>query len=329
MLLATGVVRRVHTRMAHDSKTTIYAALAGNLAIAVTKAGAAWWTGSSAMLSEAIHSLVDTGNQVLMLYGLRRSVRPATPEHPFGFGLELYFWTFVVAILIFGLGAGVSILEGVDKIRHPQPVGTPWVNYAVLGASAVFEGATWLIALRAFRRQAGGQDVVEAVQRSKDPTIFTVLIEDSAALTGLLIAAAGLAAAQVLDLPWLDGVASVLIGVLLAGTATFLARECKGLLMGESADPRVRAGLRRIAMTYPGITCVNEVLTMHFGPNDVLAVLSLDFDNHLTTDAVEHAVSSIERRIKHDFPVVRRVFVEAQSREGHLRAKQEVAPREV
>lgn len=142
--------------MAHDSKTTIYAALAGNLAIAVTKFGAAWWTGSSAMLSEAIHSLVDTGNQVLMLYGLRRSIRPATPEHPFGFGLDLYFWTFVVAILIFGLGAGVSILEGVDKIRHPQPVGTPWINYAVLGASALFEGATWLIALRAFRRQADG-----------------------------------------------------------------------------------------------------------------------------------------------------------------------------
>ncbi len=314
--------------MAHDSKTTIYAALAGNAAIAATKFGAAWWTGSSAMLSEAIHSLVDTGNQLLMLYGLRRSRRPATAEHPFGFGLELYFWTFVVAILIFGLGAGVSILEGVDKIRHPHPVDFPWVNYAVLGASMVFEGATWLIALKAFRRHNRGRDVVEAVQRSKDPTIFTVLIEDSAALTGLAIAAAGLAGAQLLGWLWLDGVASVLIGLLLAGTATFLAIECKGLLMGEAADPRVRAGLRRIAVNYPGISGVNEVLTMHFGPTDVLAALSLDFEDTLTARAVEAAVSGIERRIKHEFPMVRRVFVEAQGRDAHLRAQREVAPQE-
>ena len=314
--------------MAHESKTTIFAALAGNLAIALTKSAAAWWTGSSAMLSEAIHSLVDTGNQLLMLHGLRRSVRPATPEHPFGFGLELYFWTFVVAILIFGLGAGVSILQGVDKIRHPHPVEAAWVNYAVLGASAVFEGATWWIALRAFRKQGGDPDVLEAVQRSKDPTVFTVLIEDSAALTGLVIAAAGLAGAQLFGLPWLDGAASVLIGLLLAGTATFLARECKGLLMGEAADPRVRAGLRRIAAGHPGITGVNEVLTMHFGPNDVLAVLSLDFEDTLTAQAVETAVSGIERQIKTEFPVVRRIFVEAQSRDGHLRAQREVAPRD-
>lgn len=270
------------------------------------------------MLSEAIHSLVDTGNQLLMLYGLRRSTRPATPEHPFGFGLELYFWTFVVAILIFGLGAGVSILEGVDKIRNPHPVETPWVNYAVLGASAVFEGATWLIALRAFRRQSKNADVLEAVQLSKGPTIFTVLIEDSAAL-------AGLAGAQALGLPWLDGVASVLIGLLLAGTATFLARECKGLLMGEAADPATRAGLRRIAASNPGVVAVNEVLTMHFGPVDVLAVLSLDFENTLTADDVEIAVSGIERQIKREYSIVRRIFVEAQSREGHRRAQEEVA----
>jgi cation diffusion facilitator family transporter len=314
--------------MAHESKTTIFAALAGNAGIAVTKFAAAWWTGSSAMLSEAIHSLVDTGNQLLMLYGLRRSTRPATPEHPFGFGLELYFWTFVVAILIFGLGAGVSILEGVDKIRNPHPVETPWVNYAVLGASAVFEGATWLIALRAFRRQSKNADVLEAVQLSKDPTIFTVLIEDSAALAGLAIAAAGLAGAQALGLPWLDGVASVLIGLLLAGTATFLAWECKGLLMGEAADPATRAGLRRIAASNPGVVAVNEVLTMHFGPVDVLAVLSLDFENALTADDVETAVSGIERQIKREYPVVRRIFVEAQSREGHRRAQEEVVPRE-
>ena len=314
--------------MTHESKTTIFAALAGNLAIAVTKFAAAWWTGSSAMLSEAIHSLVDTGNQLLMLYGLRQSARPATPEHPFGHGLELYFWTFVVAILIFGLGAGVSILEGVDKIRHPHDVDAPWVNFAVLGASALFEGTTWLIALRAFRRQSKNDDVLEAVQLSKDPTIFTVLIEDSAALCGLAIAAAGLAGAQLWGLPWLDGAASVLIGLLLAGTATFLARECKGLMMGEAADPATRAGLRRIAAANTGVVGVNEVLTMHFGPTDVLAVLSLDFENALSAGDVETAVGSIERQIKREFPVVRRIFVEAQSREGHLQAQREVAPRE-
>ncbi len=314
--------------MTHESKTTIFAALAGNLAIAVTKFAAAWWTGSSAMLSEAIHSLVDTGNQLLMLYGLRQSARPATPEHPFGHGLELYFWTFVVAILIFGLGAGVSILEGVDKIRHPHDVDAPWVNFAVLGASALFEGTTWLIALRAFRRQSKNDDVLEAVQLSKDPTIFTVLIEDSAALSGLAIAAAGLAGAQLWGLPWLDGAASVLIGLLLAGTATFLARECKGLMMGEAADPATRAGLRRIAAANTGVVGVNEVLTMHFGPTDVLALLSLDFENALSAGDVETAVGSIERQIKREFPVVRRIFVEAQSREGHLQAQREVAPRE-
>ncbi len=314
--------------MAHESKTTIFAALAGNLAIAVTKFAAAWWTGSSAMLSEAIHSLVDTGNQLLMLYGLRRSVRPATPEHPFGHGLELYFWTFVVAILIFGLGAGVSILEGVDKIRHPNAVDAPWINFAVLGASALFEGTTWLIALRAFRRQSKHDDVLEAVQLSKDPTIFTVLIEDSAALCGLAIVAAGLAGAQVWGLPWLDGAASVLIGLLLAGTATFLAWECKGLMMGEAADPATRAGLRRIAASNTGVVGVNEVLTMHFGPEDVLAVLSLDFENTLSAGDVETAVGSIERQIKREFPVVRRIFVEAQSHEGHLQAQHEVARRE-
>ena len=312
--------------MAHESKTTIYAALAGNLAIALTKFGAAFWTGSAAMLSEAIHSTVDTGNQVLMLYGMRRSVRPATPAHPFGFGLELYFWTFVVAILIFGLGAGVSILEGIDKIRTPHPVENAFVNYIVLGLSFLFEGATWLVAFRAFRAQNRSIDLLEAVQRSKDPTVFTVLLEDSAALTGLLIAGVGLACAQIFQLPRLDGVASVLIGLVLAGVAAFLAAECKGLMLGEAADPAVRAGLRSIAARSPGVHGVNEVLTMHFGPRDVLAAISLDFDDALPAEAAERATSSIEREIKAAFPQVRRIFVEVQSRAGHLQAQRETTP---
>jgi cation diffusion facilitator family transporter len=312
--------------MAHESKTTIYAALAGNLAIALTKFGAAFWTGSAAMLSEAIHSSVDTGNQLLMLYGLRRSARPATPAHPFGYGLELYFWTFVVAILIFGLGAGVSIFEGIDKIRAPHPVENTLVNYVVLGLSFVFEGASWLVALRAFRAQNRSVDLLEAVQRSKDPTVFTVLLEDSAALAGLLIAGTGLACAEIFQLPLLDGVASVLIGLVLAGVAAFLAGECKGLMLGEAADPAVREGLRAIVARSPGVQGVNEVLTMHFGPRDVLAALSLDFEDAMPAAAAERAVSSIEREIKAAFPQVRRIFIEVQSRAGHLQARRETAP---
>ena len=305
--------------MAHESKTTIYAALAGNLAIALTKFGAAAWTGSAAMMSEAIHSSVDTGNQVLMLYGLRRSGRPATPAHPFGYGLELYFWTFVVAILIFGLGAGVSIFEGIDKIRAPHAVENTLVNYIVLGLSFVFEGASWLVAFRAFRAGNRSAGLLEAVQRSKDPTVFTVLLEDSAALVGL-------ACAEIFQLPRLDGVASVLIGLVLAGVAAFLAAECKGLMLGEAADPAVREGLRGIVARSPGVRGVNEVLTMHFGPRDVLAAISLDFDDAMPSEAAEQATSSIEREIKTAFPQVRRIFVEAQSRAGHLQAQRESAP---
>ena len=311
--------------MSSGSKTTIYAALAGNLAIAVVKFGAAFWTGSSAMLSEAVHSTVDTGNQVLMLYGLRRSGRPATEEHPFGHGLELYFWTFVVAILIFGLGAGVSILQGIDKIRHPHEVEAAYVAYIVLAVSFVFEGASWLVAYRHFRSSTQEQSLVAAVLRSKDPTVFTVLLEDSAALAGIVLAAAGLAGAQIFQMPALDGVASVAIGLLLASTAGFLASECKGLMLGEAADLPVRQRIRAIAVEQPGIAGVNNILTMHFGPHDVLVLLSLDFDNTLSAAEVELTTSMIERAIKQALPQVQRIFVEALSREGHLQARTEIA----
>jgi cation diffusion facilitator family transporter len=309
-----------------ESKTAVYAALAGNAAVAATKFAAAWWTGSAAMLSEAIHSLVDTGNQLLLLYGMRQAAREATPEHPFGFGLELYFWTFVVAILIFGLGAGVSIWEGIDKIRNPGLVEHATVNFVVLGMSLLFEGSTWWVAFRAFRRVARSDGLLAAVLRSKDPTVFTVLLEDSAAVSGLFVAMLSLALAQALDLPVLDGVASVLIGLLLAGTAAFLARESKGLLIGEALRPAAQRRLRALAGEAPGVTGVNEVLTMHFGPADVLAVLSLDFDDGLTAAEVEGTVSMLEQTIKHTFPEIRRIFVEAQSREGHDLARQDSRP---
>ncbi len=304
---------------AHGSKGVVYAALAGNAAIAVTKFAAASFTGSSAMLSEAIHSTVDTGNQLLLLYGLRRAARPADPDHPFGYGLQLYFWAFVVAILIFGLGAGLSIYEGVAKVRAPHPVESAWINYVVLTLGLVFEGAVWVVAFRAFKAEKGKRGWIQAVRASKDPTVFTVLFEDSAAMLGLLAALLGVYLSQQLDMPVLDGVASIVIGLILAATAAFLAYECQSLLTGEGVAPEVRADLRRIAAAQPGVGRLNEVLTMHFGPRDVLVALSLDFDDTLSAAEVEAAVSAIERNIKAAHPEVTRMFVEAQDFHAHRR----------
>src|SRR5215212_7747225 len=305
---------------AHGSKGVIYAALAGNAAIAATKFAASWLTGSSAMLSEAIHSVVDTGNQLLLLHGLRRAARPPSPEHPFGHGLQLYFWAFVVAVLIFGLGAGLSILEGIEKVRAPHPVENAWVNYLVLALGLAFEGAVWLVALREFRKEKGSHSWLEAVRASKDPTIFTVLFEDSAAMLGLVAALLGVFLSQALAMPVLDGVASIVIGLILAATAAFLAYECQSLLTGEGVRPEVRASIRQIAASQPGIVRLNEALTMHFGPRDVLVALSLDFEDALPAAGVETTVSEIERRIKAAHPEVTRVFVEAQAFDAHRRA---------
>ncbi len=302
------------------SKKVIYAALTGNLLIAIAKFLAAWITGSSAMLSEAVHSVVDTGNQGLMLHGMRQAAKPPTSEHPFGHGLQLYFWTFIVAILIFGLGAGIALVEGINKILIPHPLENPAVNYAVLAVSAVFEGFTWFVALREFRRGKGSHRWLDAVRSSKDPTVFTVLFEDMAALLGLLFAAAGLAIGQVFNLPVMDGVASVVIGVLLAVTAGFLAYESQSLLTGEGVRPEVRASIRRLAESEAGVVRVNELLTMHFGPQDVLVAMSLDFQDAQTAATVESTVSRLERRIKSDYPEVTRVFVEAQSFEASRRS---------
>lgn len=302
---------------AHGSRKVIFAALGGNAAIAATKFAASWFTGSSAMLSEAIHSVVDTGNQLLLLLGLRRSARPATPDHPFGHGLELHFWAFVVAILIFGLGAGLSLYEGIQKIAAPHPVENAWVNYVVLGVSLAFEGGVWMVAFREFRNSKGEQGWLEAVRASKDPTVFTVLFEDTAAMLGLFAALIGLALAEILELPILDGVASVVIGIILAVTAAFLAYECQSLLTGEGATPETREDIRRIACAQAGVKHLNEARTMHFGPHNVLVVLSLDFEDALPAGEVERTVTRIEREIKSRHSEVTRVFVEAQSFDAH------------
>lgn len=304
--------------MATGSKKVIYAALAGNALIAATKFVAAFLTGSSAMLSEGIHSVVDTGNQGLLLYGMHRARKPADDRHPFGYGAELYFWAFVVAILIFAIGSGISIYEGVQKVIEPHPVENPTINYVVLGLAFVFESAAWTVALREFARTKGNQGWLQAVHRSKDPSVFTVLFEDTAAMLGLIVAAAGIAGAQLLDMPHLDGVASVAIGVILAVTAAMLAYETKGLLIGEAAAPETIAAIRNIIEATPTVDSVNEVRTLHRGPNDVLLAISVDFENNLTAGKVEEAIASLEDAIKDRFPIVKRLFIEVQSAASHL-----------
>ena len=311
----------VHSMDAHGSKKVIFAALAGNGLIAVTKFSAAAYTGSSAMFSEAVHSLVDTGNQGLILYGMKRAAKPADDRHPFGYGPELYFWTFVVAILIFGVGAGVSIYEGVVKVRHPHTPTDPLINYLVLGLAMMFEGVAWWIAFKEFNKRRGPVSLFRAVRISKDPTVFTVLFEDSAAMLGLVVAFVGILLADVLEMPILDGVASILIGVILAGTAALLAFESKGLLIGEGALPETVETIRRQARSHRGVERVNEVLTMHLGPNDILVNLSLDFESELDAEDVEDAVSEIERDIKTRHPEVRRIFIEAQDWAAHRRER--------
>lgn len=247
------------------SKKVIYAALAGNLLIALTKFAAAGITGSSAMLSEGVHSLVDTGNGLLLLYGIRRAARPPDAVHPFGHGRELYFWSLIVALLVFALGAGVSFYEGVLHILSPEPVTTPIVNYIVLGLSFLFEGGSWFVALKEFRRTKGRLGYFAAVRQSKDPSVYTVLFEDSAALLGLVVAFVGISAAQIFGIPELDGAASLGIAAILGATAIFLAREAKGLLMGEPALPDMQLAVRKIAEADPDVQRVNGVLTSASG----------------------------------------------------------------
>lgn len=304
----------------HESRTVIFAALGGNLLIAVTKFGAAAYTGSSAMLSEAIHSVVDTGNQGLLLLGIKRSQRPPDDAHPFGYGMEIYFWTFVVAIMIFAVGAGISMYEGIQKLLEPHPVGNVMVNYIVLGFAVLFEGIAWTVAFRTFRKSQGNGPFFRAIRQSKDPTVFTVLFEDTAAMLGLIAAFLGIYFAQLLEIPELDGVASIVIGLILGATAVLLAIETKGLLIGESANRETVRGISQLMDGDPRISKVNEVLTMHFGPNEILVNVSLDFEDRLSAAEVEGAISYFETEIKKAYPQVARIFIEAQSWLSHRRA---------
>ena len=311
---------------ASSTKHVIIAALIGNSLIAVTKFGAALYTGSSAMMSEGIHSLVDTTNQALLLYGIKRAARPADENHPFGYAREIYFWAFVVAVLIFAVGAGVSIYEGVSKLADPTPIKNAFVNYIVLALAFVFEAAAWWVAFREFKRMKGTLSYFKAIRVSKDPAVFTVLFEDTAAMLGIVVAFSGIWFGQVTGELWMDGAASVVIGVILAIVATILAIECKGLLIGEGATEAVVHSIRALAQENSGDATLNELLTLQLGPHDVLVTMSLDFDSRLTSDDVERLVSEMEDKIKTAHPEVTRVFIEAQSFAGHFRRKLQEGP---
>ena len=300
--------------MASSSKKVIYAALIGNALIAVTKFGAAMMTGSSAMLAEGIHSLVDTGNQGLLLYGLHKAKKPPDESFPFGYGKEVYFWSFVVAIMIFALGSGISLYEGVIHILRPVPIENPLINYIVLGFALIFEGGAWFFAFKEFRKIKGKWSFLQAVQRGKDPTIFMVLFEDSAAVLGLLVAFLGIWLGQLTGMVYLDGIATFIIGLILGGTAIWLAYETKGLLIGESANQEVVQSIREIAKQLPSVEYVNEVLTMHMGPEFILVNISVDFQDGVTSQEVERTVANLDKDIKAHHPLVKRIFVEAEAR---------------
>ena len=264
------------------------------------------------MLSEGIHSLVDTGNGGLLLLGLRKSQKPADATHPFGHGKELYFWSLVVAILIFALGGGMSVYEGVTHLSHAQLHDPTW-NYVVLGFAIVFESFSFYFAYKAFRREMSGKGVFKTIRASKDPTTFTVLFEDTAALLGLVVAFLGIFLGHQLNNPYLDGVASIVIGVILAVVAGFLAFESKGLLIGEGVDPAVLASIRSIAGADPAVEEVRKSLTMHFSPNDVLLTLDIRFKKHLTAEEIATGVERLEKKIRDQHPEIQHIFIEAKS----------------
>ncbi|MBL4588552.1 MAG: cation transporter [Alphaproteobacteria bacterium] len=301
--------------MSSGSKKVIIAALIGNSLISVTKFMAASMTGSSAMLSEGIHSLVDTGNQILLLYGLKQAAKPADEKFPFGHGKEIYFWSFVVSILIFAVGSGISIYEGIHHILHPAELKDPTINYIVLGLALLFEGAALFFAVSEFKKVKGDLGYFQAVKRGKDPALFVVLFEDSAAMIGLLVALVGIALAQYTGNAVFDGMASVVIGLILGATAIWLAVETKGLLIGESADPDTIAGIKKIVSSRVSVEYVNEVLTLHMGPNYILVTLSIEFNDNIKVEKLENLIHILTEEIKGEYPDVKRVFIEAENRE--------------
>lgn len=294
----------------------LYGALAANIGIAIAKFVAAGISGSSSMATEGVHSLVDSGNQILLLYGQKRAARPPDKFHPFGYGRELYFWAFVVAILIFAVGAGVSIYEGIIHIRNPHPIEDPRLSYIVLGLAFLLEGASWTIAVREFRGSVGDKGWWQAIHRSKDPPGFIVLFEDSAALAGLVIAAVGVWASVYFQDPRIDGAASIVIGLVLAAVAILLAREAKGLIIGEAADPNLIAQLRAVLDGHPQIEAVNHVRTVHTGPESVFVAVSADFVDTIPMGEAESLIEELEVAMKALSPTISSIYIRPEKKEN-------------
>jgi len=296
-----------------ESNKAIYAAIIGNFAIAVTKFGAAAFTGSSAMIAEGIHSVVDTGNGGLLLLGVHKSKKPPDEDHPFGYGKELYFWALIVALVIFAVGGGVSAYEGVLHVLHPAPLGDPFWNYVVLAIAVVFESVVMVIAVKEFMKIKGDQHWWTAIRTSKDPRNFTVLFEDTAALLGLVVAFAGVFLAHRLNDPSFDGAASIVIGVILMAVAVLLAYETKGLLVGEGADRAILQDIRRVVQSDPGVESVNRLLTMHFGPDTVLVTIELRFRQIQSARELEESIARIENEIRRRHQQIKHIFIESDS----------------
>lgn len=314
--------RGARAEMAAQARGAVIAALIGNLLVAATKAIAAAVTGSSAMVSEAVHSLVDTGNEVLLLHGMRRARRRADHEHPLGYGRELYFWSFIVALLLFAVGAGVSIIQGVIHVRDPEPIENVAVSYVVLGLSLVFESGSWWVAYKGFRGRVGADGFWAAVRRSKDPPQFMVLLEDSAAIIGILAALLGTFASVHLDDPRIDGAASIVIGILLAGVAAVLARESKALLIGELADAALYKAVTDLAEATGGVAGVNGLVTVQLSPDQVLVAASIEFDDELKVPDLERIVADIEVRLRRARPEVHLLFVKPQTAAAFAAARE-------
>jgi cation diffusion facilitator family transporter len=302
--------------MAAESKKAVVAAIIGNLAIAVIKFIAGGITGSSAMISEGIHSVVDTGNGGLLFYGLKRGARPADEHHPFGHGMEIYFWSLIVAVSIFGIGGGMSIYEGIIHIQNPAPLESPIINYIVLAFAVLFESFSFSVAWRVFRKSRGSRRTLAAIHHGKDPSLFTVLFEDTAALLGLVVAFFGVFLSHQLNAPVLDGAASIAIGCILVVAALWLAYESRSLLVGEAADPKMVADIRRIVLEDPSVRGLGVVLTMHLGPDDVLLNIEVKFRPGMTAESIHEAVHRIEERISVPYPEVNRIFIEVEALSG-------------
>jgi cation diffusion facilitator family transporter len=302
-----------------SSKVSIYAAMGANIAIGIAKFVGAAISGSSAMLSEGIHSVVDSVNEILLLYGLKQSEVGPDEKHPLGHGQEIYFWSLVVAVLIFALGGGVSVYEGITSFQHTESSSSPLVSYIVLGVASIFEGTALFVSIREFNKNYPRNDKVslwQAIRQSKDPSSFIVIVEDFAALVGLGLAFAGVFLSEVTKNPIYDGIASIIIGILLTVVATILVAETKGLLVGESASPEIRESIKTIVNSDEAVSAMEPPITFHLGPRDIMLALNIEFKDELSSDEIESAIRRIEKMIRESHEEVKRIFIEAASVKG-------------